>query len=302
MYLPWARIVVPLRNALIAAHVADAAARGQLEMLMALPIIIIGPFFFLGLSFRIALLSAGLALVSFLASAVMVAPPIVVVSRAAIFMLATLGACGVAARQIEKRSRILFLETRLIAELAERDSLTWTKNRRVFDEHLRRLWPQAIAEGRALSLLLIDVDHFKAYNDRYGHQAGDQALRQVAQTMQKFVQGPNDVLARYGGEEFAAVFYDLDAKQTLQTAEWIRRAVQEARNGDASTPTASVTISIGVAMVKPTTARDPEGAIQLADQALYDAKTKGRNRIELMTEAEHEMLVTGIFSSHSSRK
>jgi diguanylate cyclase (GGDEF)-like protein len=302
VYLQFARVIVPLRGAVVAVHVAEAAARGQLEMLMVLPIVLIGPFFFLGLRFRTALLSGVLTTACFIASATMFELALSAALRAAAFLIVTLLAAAIAARQLEQRSRTSFLETRLVAEIAERDSLTWTKNRRVFDEHLVRLWPQAIAERRALALLLIDVDHFKAYNDRYGHQAGDQALRRVAQTAQQFVEGCNDVLARYGGEEFAAVLYDCDATQALQTAERIRRAVQEScRRGDTSTTAADVTISIGVAAVKPAYARDPQGALQLADQALYDAKSKGRNRVELMSDAEYQMLVTGIFSLQGLR-
>ena len=114
-------------------------------------------------------------------------------------------ACGLVALHLERTSRRSFL-----AELAERDPLTGLKNRRVFDEHMERLWNQAIVEARALTIILVDVDHFKAYNDRYGHQAGDHALQRVAATLQNFVVRPHDVLARYGGEEFAAILYDVE--------------------------------------------------------------------------------------------
>jgi PleD family two-component response regulator len=161
--------------------------------------------------------------------------------RAWVFLLMGLVACAFAARHLEKWSRTSFLEARLIAELAQHDALTGTKNRRVFDEHLARLWPQASGDGRTMAVLLIDVDHFKAYNDRYGHQAGDQALRRIAQALQAVASRPLDVLARYGGEEF----------------------------------------------------------VQLADQALYAAKVGGRNRVELMNEADYRMLVTGVFAKNS---
>jgi diguanylate cyclase (GGDEF)-like protein len=263
--------------------------------------VLIGPFFFLGLRFRTALLCGVLTAAAFVASAFFfaLAPPVAL--RSIAFLLISLTACAIAARHLETLSRTSFLETRLIAELAQHDALTGTKNRRVFDEHLARLWPRAIEDGRAIAILLIDVDHFKAYNDRYGHQAGDQALRRVAQTVQMFVRRPHDVLARYGGEEFAAVLYDVDAKQAMVIAERMRRAVEELSIERPGSKTVTrVTISTGVAVIEPTLERKPSGALQLADQALYAAKVKGRNRVELMNEAEYGMLVTGVFSKDAA--
>jgi diguanylate cyclase (GGDEF)-like protein len=205
-----------------------------------------------------------------------------------------------AARHFEKCSRTGFLEDRLIADLAQHDALTGTKNRRVFDEHLTRLWQQAVGDGRAIAVLLLDVDHFKAYNDRYGHLAGDLALRRVAQTVQRFVRRPLDILARYGGEEFAAILYNVEAGQAKDVAERICRAVAELAMEHRDSRTAAVvTISVGVAVVKATAQRNPRGALQLADQALYEAKVSGRNRVELMNDEEYRMLVTGVFASPS---
>jgi len=171
----------------------------------------------------------------------------------------------------------------------------------VFDDHLASLWPRAIEDGRAIAILLIDVDHFKSYNDRYGHQAGDQALRRVAQAIQTFACRPLDVLARYGGEEFAAVLDDVDQHQSAQVAERMRRAVEElAIAHEGSRAFGRVTISVGVAAIRPNRGRNLSGALQLADQALYDAKTSGRNRIKIMSDSEHKMLETGVFA-HARR-
>lgn len=301
-FLPWARLIVPIRNAIIAALIAQRAAQGQLELLMILPIVLIGPFFFLGLRFRTAVFTGVTTVVSFVAFAILFELALPVALRADTLLLMGLLACAIAARHLEKLSRTAFLETRLIEEIAQHDALTGTKNRRVFDEHLARLWPQAIKEGRAIAILLIDVDHFKAYNDRHGHQGGDQALRRVAQAIQAFVYRPLDVLARYGGEEFAAVLYDVDANQAMVIAGRMRRAVDElVIEHPGPRPATGVTISAGVAVVVPTLERHPGGALQLADQALYEAKVKGRNRVELMNEAEYGMLVTGVFSKNASR-
>jgi diguanylate cyclase (GGDEF)-like protein len=300
LYLPWARIVVPFRNTLLAAHIAAAAARGQLELLMALPLMLIGPFFFFGLRFPAALVSGALTVASFLSAAIFCELPLPVVIHCGVFLIMALIACAMAARHFEKCSRTGFLEDRLIADLAQHDALTGTKNRRVFDEHLTRLWQQAVGDGRAIAVVLLDVDHFKAYNDRYGHLAGDLALRRVAQTAQRFVRRPMDLLARYGGEEFAAVLYDVEAGQAKDVAERICGAVAElAIEHRDSRTAATVTISVGVAMVKASAERNPRGALQLADQALYEAKKSGRNRVELMDEEEYRTLVTGVFANPS---
>jgi diguanylate cyclase (GGDEF)-like protein len=300
-FLPWARIMVPIRNVIVAAYIAKAAALGQLEMLMILPLMLVGPFFFLGLRFRAALFCGALTVASFCAYAVFFELAVPVAIRSSVLLTMGLIACAIAARHLEKLSRNAFLESHLIGEIAEHDALTGAKNRRVFDEHLARLWPQAVEDRRTIAILLLDVDDFKAYNDLYGHQAGDQALRRVAQIAQTFVHRPLDVLARYGGEEFAALLYDVDGRQTADVAERMRRAVEgldiehrESRAAD------HLTISLGVAVIEPTRERNPQGALQLADQALYKAKMRGRNRVELMDEVEHQMLMTGVFSKDFS--
>jgi diguanylate cyclase (GGDEF)-like protein len=297
IYLPWAQIVVPVRNLIVAAHLAELAAHGQLEFLMVLPLLLIGPFFFLGLRFRAALVSGVLTVASYGTSALLFGLAVPVALRSCTFLLLALIACAVAARQKEKYSRTRYLENCLTAELAQRDALTGAKNRRVFDEHFTLLWQQALADRRTLAILLLDVDHFKAYNDRYGHQAGDQALRQVAQSVQSFIRRPRDVFARYGGEEFAAILYDVDGSQAKNIANQIRSAVEaQAIEHLGSGTSAAVTISVGVAVVKPTHERDSRGALQLADQALYEAKVKGRNRVKVMDESEYRSLVTGAFT------
>jgi diguanylate cyclase (GGDEF)-like protein len=171
------------------------------------------------------------------------------------------------------------------------------KNRRVFDESLERLWQRAVAAERRIAILLLDVDHFKAYNDRYGHQAGDRALRHVAQVCQAIVTRPQDLVARYGGEEFTVLLYDVDAVEASKVAERMRKAViglaLEHRDSRARQ---LVTISIGVAVVEPSVDRDSRGALQLADEALYQAKTRGRNRVEVLDANAHAALETGVFA------
>ncbi len=298
MYLPWARLVVPIRNIIVAAHVATAASHGQLELLMIMPLALIGPFFFLGFNFRTGLLCGVLTSASFIAYTVFLDLPLPIVLRTSVFLLMSLVACTIVARHLDKGARNAFLEARVNVELAQNDALTGTKNRRVFDEYLVRIWSRAIEDGRTIAILLIDIDHFKTYNDRYGHQAGDQTLRRVAQAVQTVACGPLDILARYGGEEFAAVVYDVDKQQAAQVAERMRLGVEDLSIEHQGAGTvARVTISVGVAAIKPTRERNAQGALQLADQALYEAKTSGRNRIKITSDTEHSMLVTGIFST-----
>lgn len=297
-----AGILIPTRNSLVAIQIAAAAAHGQPEMLMALPIILIGPFFFMGLPLRGSLWCCALTVGTYAIAATVIGLPTMVAFHSYVLLSGGILACVIAVWHLEKVARRSFLEGHLIAELAQRDPLTGTRNRRVFDERLEQVWQQAVATGQAMAVLLIDIDHFKAYNDCYGHQAGDQALRHVAQTVQKLVRRPEDILTRYGGEEFAAILYDVNGEQVREIAERIRSAVAELNIEHRASRTSSrVTISIGVAVVVPSADRSPRGAVQLADQALYEAKVQGRNRVELMDRMQHELMVTGVFAIGAQR-
>ena len=297
-----AGVLIPTRNSLVAIQIAAAAAHGQPEMLMALPIILIGPFFFMGLPLRGSLWCCALTVGTYAIAATVIGLPSMVAFHSYVLLSGGILACVIAVWHLEKVARRSFLEGHLIAELAQRDPLTGTRNRRVFDERLEQLWQQAVAAGQVMAVVLIDIDHFKTYNDYYGHQAGDQALRQVAQTVQKLVRRPEDILTRYGGEEFAAILYDVNGEQAREIAERIRSAVAELNIEHRASRTSSrVTISIGVAVVAPSADRTACGAVQLADQALYEAKVQGRNRVELMDCGQHELMVTGVFAIGAQR-
>ena len=303
VYPSVAEILVPLRNALAAFLMARTAAGGELESLMFVPLMVIGPFYFMGLRFRTALLAICVTIAAYVASAASFGLALPITLRSLMFLLMTSVACAIAARHLERSSRKSFLEGHLIEELAQHDTLTGLKNRRVFDEHLDRLWRQGSDEARPLAILMLDIDHFKAYNDRHGHQAGDQAMRRVAQALQTFVTRPLDVLARYGGEEFAVILYDVDAREADGLAERMRRAVRALAIGHEASPTGTtVTISVGVAALWPSAERTPHGALQLADQALYQAKVRGRNRVELLDDAAHRLLETGVFPGAFARR
>ncbi|MBK1649420.1 diguanylate cyclase response regulator [Rhabdochromatium marinum] len=174
----------------------------------------------------------------------------------------------------------LKLKTDLLENLAMIDGLTYIPNRRRFDQLLSQEWDRACREGHALTLAMIDVDHFKAYNDHYGHGAGDDCLRQVATALNDSLRRPGDFVARYGGEEFAMLLPNTDDPGACTTAERARQAVFDKHLPHAhSSVTDRVTVSIGVASTAP---RTPHAEILLkaADEALYAAKHGGRNRCE----------------------
>jgi diguanylate cyclase (GGDEF)-like protein len=195
----------------------------------------------------------------------------------------------------EKTSRARFLEAALLREMVARDGLTGIQNRRMFDQHIQRVWQQAVREGKRVAILLADIDCFKDYNDRYGHQAGDECLRAVAVSLSQCARRPLDFVARYGGEEFAIVLYEASREYVAEVLTRIQRSIAELNiPHEASHVASRLTVSIGAAFVLPLANRTYEGLIQLADEALYSAKEQGRNRVVVM-EAEYHTLTTGRF-------
>jgi diguanylate cyclase (GGDEF)-like protein len=300
-YLPAANVLVPTRNVFASIAIGVMAAQGYVELLMILPAMVLGPFFLLGMRFRPALACVVFTLAAFTTSGAAVGLSMPVLLRSSGFLLATAAISAVAAWQIERQARRSFQESRAIRELAQQDALTGAKNRRVFDDCLARLWRQAIDDRRRIAILLIDVDCFKAYNDCYGHQAGDLALQRVADAVQAQIRRPLDLLCRYGGEEFAVLLYDVEPQNASEIAERMRAAIEalgiEHRG---STASRKVTVSIGVAAVQPVSNRDPSGALQLADEALYAAKMAGRNVVHAASDADYRNLQTGVFEQQAA--
>jgi diguanylate cyclase (GGDEF)-like protein len=162
--------------------------------------------------------------------------------------------------------------------LAYLDPLTQVANRRAFDETLQREWYKCSLSERSLSLLLCDIDHFKLYNDRYGHPAGDICLQKIATALQDCLVSTGDMVARYGGEEFAIILPDTSLNGALAVAERVRIAIAAlAIPNDPASGRTQVTVSLGIAGRVPTTHDSPEILVETADQALYTAKKRGRN-------------------------
>jgi diguanylate cyclase (GGDEF)-like protein len=166
-----------------------------------------------------------------------------------------------------------------LERLSSLDGVTGLTNRRRFEELFVYEWKRAIRVGSALSAILVDLDHFKAFNDRYGYPAGDECLRRVAAALREAAQRPGDSVARYGGEEFVAILADTDFSGAKALAERMRSAVERLRLEHAASSTAPhVTLSLGVATMVPDDAVDPASLLAAADEALYESKKGGRNR------------------------
>jgi diguanylate cyclase (GGDEF)-like protein len=202
----------------------------------------------------------------------------------------------------EKTSRMRFLEACLLREMVARDGLTGIQNRRMFDQHIQRVWQQAVRDQERVAVLLVDIDCFKDYNDRYGHQAGDECLRAVAVSLSQCARRPLDFVARYGGEEFAVVLYEASREYIAEVLTRIQRSIAELNiPHEASRVASRLTVSVGAAFILPTSNRTHEGLIQLADEALYCAKEQGRNQVVVM-EAEYHTLRTGRFEKRRGQR
>lgn len=168
-----------------------------------------------------------------------------------------------------------------LARLAGTDSLTGLYNRRALDETLEREWRRAVGGDRPLAILFVDIDHFKRYNDTYGHQVGDEVLATVSRCIAQQAARLGDVVARYGGEEFVVVLPDTPRGGALVVAERVRLGVRMLGIEHEGSEVGFVTVSVGVAVWHPDGASAPHIAaiVEAADQALYRAKADGRNRV-----------------------
>ncbi|MEB3235731.1 MAG: diguanylate cyclase [Cyanobacteriota bacterium] len=195
-------------------------------------------------------------------------------------------------RTVAERTEQLASANAQLRHLSETDGLTGLINRRHFDVLLRERWRQAAASGDSLALALVDIDHFKLFNDHYGHQGGDHCLQQVAAVLARQRRSGSDCVARYGGEEFVLLWCGVTPQQAAALAERLRQAVADLRLPHAASPTGTwVSLSIGVTAVTPAPqdATAPADAlqqqldalVQQADQGLYAAKAGGRDRVVL---------------------
>jgi diguanylate cyclase (GGDEF)-like protein len=183
---------------------------------------------------------------------------------------------------VAQRTQELSEANARLAELSVTDPLTGLANRRQLESHAEGEWRRIARAGGSLVFVMVDVDHFKAYNDSLGHLAGDECLRQVAAALRRLAQRPGDLVSRYGGEEFACLFVGLERERTAPHAERVRAAVADlALPHPASSVAPVVTVSLGVTWAEPKPTSDWRAALAAADAALYRAKQGGRNRVEM---------------------
>jgi diguanylate cyclase (GGDEF)-like protein len=168
----------------------------------------------------------------------------------------------------------------LLDEVAHMDSLTEIPNRREYNRVIDLEWRQSIRTQKPLSIILLDIDHFKKYNDNYGHIEGDKCLRRVARFLQSSIRRPTDLVARYGGEEFVIVLPDTDEEGAHKVAQLIKKELAELNIPHNFSSTAKqITVSQGVAGCTATLKDKPTALVKAADHALYEAKGRGRNQI-----------------------
>ncbi len=183
-------------------------------------------------------------------------------------------------QMLEETNQKLQQANKKLEILSHTDSLTGISNRSVFDKILQKEWERCKESRCCLSLIMIDIDFFKLYNDHYGHQAGDLCLRQVAETISECVEHEFATVARYGGEEFAVILPSIDQKKALMLAEGIRAGVEKKNIVHGYSSTADcVTISLGVNAIIPSEEQTLEIFIKSADMALYQVKNKSRNKV-----------------------
>lgn len=182
---------------------------------------------------------------------------------------------------VENRTKELAEANRLLQIQSNTDCLTNIGNRRLFDQMLVQEWNRGQRGGTPLALIMLDIDHFKRFNDRYGHLAGDACLQVLAKALAESGRRAGELAARYGGEEFAVLLPNMDKQVVLETAKYIHQRVLSLAIPHADSLSGIVTVSIGVAILQPSNQQLPVELVRQADAGLYRAKTSGRNCIQL---------------------
>nr|WP_259457952.1 sensor domain-containing diguanylate cyclase [Salipaludibacillus neizhouensis] len=179
----------------------------------------------------------------------------------------------------------LIQANKLLKRLAEQDGLTGVSNRRHFDNELQNYWESSLNNNTPLSLIMLDIDYFKLYNDEYGHQAGDDCLKSITKVIDQKLTDTDTVFARYGGEEFAIILPDYSAEEALNLAQKLHQSIQKLSIPHTSSPLCDeVTVSFGISTILPNQENKSSELIENADKALYAAKEDGRNSVKTYME------------------
>jgi diguanylate cyclase (GGDEF)-like protein len=278
-YQPCIQIAAPLFG-LGTVIMATQASPEQLPLISAR--LLLAAFFFyfmLSLSLAAAIRTNAILLGAYAIVGVIgaVQPHVATYQLWTLFCANLIGACGCYA--LERANRMAFLDRRRLAHVAMHDGLTGLLNRAALEDQVHKLWQQAARDKTAISVLLIDIDHFKAFNDRYGHQAGDKCLRDIASAVGRAARRrPLDLVARYGGEELIAVLFGAEREHAEAVARAVLDSVRELRIPHVASLTRPyVTASVGAATLGVGSDYSHDLAVQMADRALYSAKECGRD-------------------------
>lgn len=259
-------------------------------------VVIFYMYYLLGLLFWQALSTGFLVSAGFVAVSVMGEAPVATTAFQGLYLgfSNVIGALGL--YTLERARRMDFLRENALDFRVGHDGLTGLRNRESFDRKFDLAWRVAKREKTPISLLMIDIDYFKHYNDVYGHQAGDKCLKSVAKVLEPIARRPLDFVGRYGGEEFVVMLSDSVEQYAIEAAENIRAQVEGLGIAHSSSKVAGViTTSVGLAHLNPAeTERSKEGFLQLADEALYRAKDRGRNRV-VRSSGQDQNIQTGLF-------
>jgi diguanylate cyclase (GGDEF)-like protein len=289
-YEPIAGVAIALAG-LCGIYIVQVAALNDASYVLAsLVLLILYACRFLGLRFKLGVGIAAMLVTTYALLGLLLQLP----AHEQIYMSGILVAAAiigsVSSYNWEKTLRLTFIEQRMLNELAQRDGLTGLYNRRIFDDYIQRVWRQARRDEVPVEIILIDIDHFKIYNDLYGHQAGDDCLRRVATVISRAAKRPFDFGARYGGEEFVLVLYGPPDDYARTLPEQLRQEIMAlAIQHEGSRVVPTISVSVGVAIADPNSGRSLTGAIQAADEALYEAKQCGRNRVVFKDASESEV-------------
>lgn len=283
-------------------NVAHLVAAGNLHAFISMLAGFFGLYLLMGLLFW-QIVAVGAVLVSvYAANLVYHGAPVDVIQFEATVMFTVTALAAVFTYSLEHSQRTAFLQHKVLEEIGNHDALTQLKNRRAFDDALAQLWQQGMRDEKPIGLLLLDVDHFKAYNDHYGHQAGDLCLKHIGTVLRCITARPLDVAARIGGEEFAVLFYDCTHEHLVAVGERLVMGVQGLGIDHARSPVAGqLTASVGGVLVQPQAERSSASLLQFADEALYAAKHHGRNRVVIERDG-YENIVTGAFRRHGEAR
>ncbi|NNF39782.1 MAG: diguanylate cyclase [Woeseiaceae bacterium] len=280
VYLPYLFVTAALLVGVASIVIETPAVGREMTPMWGVVFLTFNAYLLLGLTLRQATTVGWPLLLAYAVAGIYFGVPSGSLAYALVLLVFLNGIGTYASFLLERDARELFDNKRELARLASTDGLTGLFNRHAFDQHLRRLWKQARREYEHIAILVADIDHFKLYNDCYGHKMGDDCIKAVAAVLAESVNRPLDVVARYGGEEFVIVLHDPTPSFLSSFAESLCEKVVALNIEHKASEQAAqcVSLSIGAALAESANAITEEQLIRQADDALYEAKNQGRNR------------------------